>query len=378
MKICIVLPHFYPYIGGGEKLFFDLARGLLANGHEIRVVARNVGTEYLGYREVEGISVYYCAWKSFFGHPIPRKADIEEHIQWADVVHTSIFTPAAIVSRLSRKHKKKCVMTVHEVRGNKWFWVENPINAILFFVYEQYVCRQKYDVYHAVSEATKRDFLKFCGKNKKVVRVYNAVSEMDHTLADKSDKNLREHFGLGKDERVFLYYGRPGKTKGVDIYRDALRIINKNNPSLEKVKFCYLLGVEPVKLHKRYEKSIRTNGLDGIVRIKDSVSREDLCKFITQADYVVVPSVTEGFGLSALEACQMNKKIIFSDGGALEEVVYGNCLCFHNRNSEELAKHIQNVIDKGDLAFETREFKEFPFKKMIEGIEDIYTSMLGE
>lgn len=375
MKICFVLPHFYPYIGGGEKLFYDFARGLSERGHEVRVVARNVGKEYLGYKKIGKLDVYYCQWKSMFGHPIPHKKDIVEHIKWCDVVHTSIFTPAAIVSRLARIYKKPSVMTVHEVRGEKWFWVENAFKASLFWIYEQYVCRQKYDVYHAVSEATKRDYLKYCGR-KNVVRVYNAVSEMDIDIAKTADLDLYQYFGIEETDRVFLYYGRPGKTKGVDIYRNALIKIKNDNPHLESVKFCFVLGAEPVKLHRRFEKSMVDNELSDMVVIKDSVARNNLCKFILQADYVVVPSVTEGFGLSALEACQMDKKIIYSDGGALKEVVYGPCLCFENRNSDQLAEHIQSVIDKGNEAFKLVPFREFPFEDMIDGIEDIYHGLL--
>lgn len=377
MKICFVLPHFYPYIGGGEKLFYDFARGLQERGHEIRVVARNVGADYLGHKKLDGLDVYYCPWKSMFGHPLLRRADVEEHVKWCDVVHTSIFTPAALVSRLARKYKKPSVMTVHEVRGNKWFWVEGILKATLFFVYEQYVCRQPYDVYHAVSEATKRDYLTFCGK-KNVVRVYNAVSEMDLSVADRADIDLHEYFNITKEDRVFLYYGRPGQTKGIHVYREALKQIREkyDKEQLAHIKFCFILGAEPVKLRRKFIDSVKKYGLEDIVIIRDSVSRENLCKCILQADYVVVPSVTEGFGLSALEACLMGKKIIYSDGGALPEVVYGDCLSFENCNSTQLAERLGAVIEKGDAAFSHVPERTFPYEDMIDGIENIYKTLL--
>ena len=157
MKIAIVLPHFYPYVGGGEKMFYDLAKGLIERGHEVKVVARNVGEEYMGQKTVDGIDVLYCPWKSMFGHPWPKKKDIEPVIKWCDVVHTSIFTTSPIVSKLARKYKKKSVLTIYEARGNKWYWADSFIKATIFYIVEQVSCRQKFDCYHAISDATKAD-----------------------------------------------------------------------------------------------------------------------------------------------------------------------------------------------------------------------------
>lgn len=375
MKICYVLPHFYPYVGGGERIFYDMAKGLLAKGHEIRVVARNVGQEYLGHKTVEGMEVYYYPWKSFFGHPLIPARDIKEHIAWCDVVHASIFTPAPPSSRLAKRLHKPSVLTVHEVRGSKWFWVEDFIRASAFWFYEQYVCRQKFDVYHAVSQATRRDYLKYCGE-KNVVCVYNAVNEMDISVAQKSTLDLHTYFHLDKDKKIFLYYGRPGQTKGIYIYQEAIRLLKARHVDMSDFRFCFILGAEPVKLRNKFIRSIQEYGLEGTILVQDSLKREDLCRCILQADYVVVPSVTEGFGLSALEACQMGKKIISSTGGALCEVVYGNCLFFENRNSEMLANQLQKVIEQGDSAFPFVPPKSFPYEDMVDGIEAIYKNLL--
>ena len=374
MKICIVLPHFYPYVGGGEKLFYDLAKGLQERGHEVRVIAEKVNEEYSGHKTVEALEVWYCNWNAMFGHPLPRKEDIESHIQWCDIVHTSIFTPAQIVSKLARKYHKPSIMTVHEVRGNKWYWADDIIHATGFFLYEQYVCRQPYNVYHAVSESTKRDFHTFCGKNKNVVRVYNA-NEMEPGLGRNSQINLRDYFAIKPEDKVFLYYGRPGKTKGIYVYLDAIKKLKKENKILEDNKFCFILGAEPSDLRRKFQKEIEKASLQDIVLLRDSLSRQDLCKCIEQSDYVVVPSLTEGFGFSALEACQMGKQLIYSDGCSLPEVVYGKCLAFRNRDSVDLADKIGRVIKNGIVAFDEIPAKSFTYDEMIEGIINIYKTL---
>lgn len=371
MKIAIILPHFYPYVGGGEKMFYDLAAGLVKLGHEIHVVARNVGEEYLGYRKIDGMEIWYCPWRSMFGHPFPKESDIEPHISWCDIVHTSIFTTSPVVSRLARKYHKPSVLTIYEARGWKWYWADNFIRATAFFLVEQYTCRRRFDRYHAISDATKRDIERYMGK-KNVTRVYLA-NEMGKT-ENRSDFSLRAYFDLPEDAKVFLYYGRPGKTKGIHIYERAIAELKKRMGTLSKqrIYFCFLLGKEPEDLRAAFIKKIKKDRLEDIVRIRDSVARQDLEACIRQADTVVVPSLTEGFGFSALEACQIGTRLIYSDGGSLPEVAYGACRSFHNRDVPDLADKLAAVIEEKADAFLNVPEKTFTYEEMLNGIVGIY------
>ena len=375
MKIALILPHFYPYVGGGEKMFFDLAKGLINEGHDVKVVARNVGDEYLGEKTVEGINIRYCKWKSMFGHPILKKSDVEDVIKWCDIVHTSIFTPAPLVSRLAKKYKKPSVLTVYETRGPKWYWCENFVVATGFYLFEQYTIRQKFDVYHAISDSTKEDTEKYCHL-KNVRRVYLA-NEMKTGVYDKEeDFSLRDYFEIPDDSRVILYYGRPGKTKGIKVYEKAIKLLAENDDIPDNHKFCFILGKEPENLRREFEKLIEKKKLTGKVIIKDSVKRSRLGKCISQADLVVVPSVTEGFGFSALEACQLGRPLVYSDGGSLPEVAYGTCKSFKNRDYKELAGILSDYIKHGTEGFDSIPVKTFTYDKMFGGITEIYSDLL--
>lgn len=379
MKIAIILPHFYPYVGGGEKMFYDLAVGLARMGHIIHVVARNVGEEYLGYKELEeNLTVWYCPWRSMFGHPFPKEADIEPHIKWCDLVHTSIFTTSPVVSRLAGKYHKPSVLTIYEARGVKWYWADNFFRATAFFLVEQFTCRQKFSAYHAISDATKKDIETYC-RRKKVTRVYLA-NEMGKQENDSSFC-LREYFGIPRDSKVYLYYGRPGKTKGVHIYEKAIaklkdKVLAEKKDTLKNTYFCFLLGREPEDLHAAFVKQIEKDGLTDLVRIRSSVARKDLENCIKQADVVVVPSLTEGFGFSALEACQIGTKLIYSDGGSLPEVAFGKCLPFKNRDVADLTDKLQLTLEQGENAFCDVPEKEFTYETMLGGIVSLYEEVM--
>lgn len=374
MRVGFVLPHFYPYVGGGEKLFYDIAKEIAAKGHVVRVVTGSTGTGLTGEHKIDGMTVNYCPWKEMFGHPFPDAKDIEPLISWCDVAHTSTYTTAPVVSKLAKKYGKPTVMTIHEIRGNKWYWADNFIKASIYNFVEQYTCRQKFSVYHAVSDATKNDIIRFLGK-KNVVRIYNA-NEMNPNIASKTF-NLKEYFGLKDGDRPFLYYGRPGKTKGVDVYAAAISKLTARDDFPKDVKFCFILGSEPADLRKAFvNKMQKKKLLNNSVIVKESVKREELASAIMQAECVVVPSLTEGFGFSALEACQMGTNLIYSNGGALPEVAYGRCRSFENRNSDDLAMKLWKVISYSQDAFEEVPEKTFTYEAMIGGIEKLYEDLL--
>jgi D-inositol-3-phosphate glycosyltransferase len=44
---------------------------------------------------------------------------------------------------------------------------------------------------------------------------------------------------------------------------------------------------------------------------------------VSAANCVVIPSLSEGFGFSALEACNANKTVVSTNAGSLPEVIFG-------------------------------------------------------
>ena len=92
----------------------------------------------------------------------------------------------------------------------------------------------------------------------------------------------------------------------------------------------------------------------------------------------MVPSLTEGFGFSALEACQIGTPLIYSDGGSLPEVAYGKCLSFENRNHKQLADILEEFFINGTDNFEDVPEKTFTYEQMFKGISDIYSEIYKE
>src|ERR1044072_5201256 len=89
MKVCFILEHFYPHIGGGETMFKEYTSRLVKLGCEVKVATSNSGG-VTGQVFYYNVAVTLFPWPSFFGRPIPRSKELYEFVKWADVVHAAI------------------------------------------------------------------------------------------------------------------------------------------------------------------------------------------------------------------------------------------------------------------------------------------------
>jgi glycosyltransferase involved in cell wall biosynthesis len=379
VKICYVVGHFSPHIGGVENLFMDIATGMKEKGHEVRVITSNSGG-INGHSIQNGIDVYHCNWKIMFGHPICKTKDLKEHIKWADLIHTTTFTTANPTRRVCKKYKKPCIISIHEVLGDKWFWIEkNVFKAIGFRIFEKYVCCKPYNYIHVISDATKNDYFKYYKEINNIARIYPSVeNERIQKLSVESQVGISDIFELKENCKTFLYFGRPGQPKGIFVYLESIKELTKrySREDLKDYKFCFIISNDPLRQRLKFVNDVKRYNLNDIILISNSLPRADLFKIIKDSDYVVIPSITEGFGFTTAESCMLDKKIICSDGGSLPEVANGEVLFFENRNSKDLAEKLGKVIAEQEQAFQKIPKKLFEKSEMITKMEQVYNGIL--
>ncbi len=370
MKICFILEHYYPHVGGVETEFWEFSRRLVTLGCEVRVVTSNSGG-VSGHQKHENVETWHYEWKGLFGHPCPRAKDIKEHVAWADIVHTTTYTAAPVAAKVAKKLKKPCVISVQEALGRRWFSIgENVITASLFYLFERFVIRRPFHSWHCISQATARDVAELGIPSNRIKPILLGV---DDALHQNPPPRLDPAplFGVETGTRVILFFGRPGKTKGVNVLFDAIKSIKDEIPS--DVVFGFILGAHPPGERQRYSDLIVKEQLSAYLRIVPSVPREQLLGYVQGAYCVIVPSITEGFGFSAAETCALGTPIIASDGGSLPEVISGKHLFFQNRSSQDLSSKLKAAF-KGE--FECAEKKYFSWSDSAQDLKKLYEEVL--
>ena len=106
-----------------------------------------------------------------------------------------------------------------------------------------------------------------------------------------------------------------------------------------------------------------------------SMRKKELLAHIKAADLVVVPSLTEGFGYSVIEGCEMEKTVVATNTTSIPEVIYGNYVLVKPGSAEALAAGIEMAYN-GKTMKSPR--KVFTVENNVKGYLEIYSHILGK
>ena len=327
-RFLFVLEYFPPHIGGVEVLFGELATELARRGHEVEVITSADPGDVP--REVRGsITIRRIAAPAFARRYLFMLMAIVPAIRAArraDLVHTTTYNaaiPAWIAARLARK---PVVITAHEVFGRQWQDMPG-MNRLLgwgYRLFESFVLRLGWT--HVI---TPSDFTRLrLPDPERATTIHNAV---DHEFWSRERHTPRELPGAF----TYLYFGRPGVSKGVEYLLEAAVLVRRERPDSRLVM---ILSREPERQYERMLPRIKALG-EHVVLI-DSVPRDDLPSYLLGADCVVVPSLSEGFGYSAVEAASLGCRVIATSGHATEELLRDVATFVPPRDAQALANAI--------------------------------------
>jgi len=189
----------------------------------------------------------------------------------------------------------------------------------------------------AVSESSRNDFLRFTDYTPERVRVVpNGVSEHFRPPAEPRAE------GKARQARI-LHVGHCGPYKNIESILRALPLIIRR------------LGT-PVVFHKvggAFTEDQRTLinrlGIAAQVQHLGIVPLADLPRLYADADVLLLPSLYEGFGLTALEAMACGTPVVASDAGALPETVGDAGLLVAPTDVEAITEAVVRVVTDARL-----------------------------
>ena len=370
-----MVEHFFPFVGGVSTVFEELGKQLVARGHEVTVVTvRLPGTPA---REVwQGMTVERVNTPPFsrrYWFTIAALPTLWRLARTSDIIHTTTYNaalPAWLVARLQRK---PVVITVHEVWGKRWltYPLARPV-AWLYQLIERLIVALPYTAMVTVSDATARDLRALRSRpSLRLETIYNGVDQQLFRRLSRESSLRRDQLSLPPGYQL-LYYGRPGVSKGVEILIKAFTILKKKN-QLADIRLFLLLNQDP---HDRYQaviKQIQANQLESIITVHDPVDKNQLPNYLRAASCVVIPSLAEGFGLSAVEACTIGRPLIATTAGSLPEVVFGQVILCPPGQPRALA---QAILAARAGQFKLIPAKNFTWQRTAQDYERLYRELL--
>ncbi|MEK6943620.1 MAG: glycosyltransferase family 4 protein [Nanoarchaeota archaeon] len=186
------------------------------------------------------------------------------------------------------------------------------------------------DAVIAVSNFTKNKIIKHYGINPdKVYVVHNAV--------DFSGEGDDSGFRISKYNKMVLFLGRITLQKGPDYFLYAAKRVLQRDPN---VKFI-IVGkgdMERFIIEKTAEL-----GISKSVTFAGFLQGRDIDRIYKMADLYVMPSVSEPFGIAALEAMRNGTPLLVSKQSGVSEVVK-HCLTADFWDVDELANKILSAL----------------------------------
>ena len=224
-------------------------------------------------------------------------------------------------------------------------------------------CFEKADKIIAVSNYTKCKIAEGYGIDPKKIEVVHNAIEFDGQRANKN----------GKKRKTVLYLGRLSLHKGPDYFIKAAKKVLEYEPD---VIFVVAGGGE--LLPELINLACRL-GIGNKVLFTGKITDEEVKNIYEAADVYVMPSISEPFGLTALEAASHGTPIIISKNSGAKEVLR-HCLEVDFWDTDEMANQIISILKHPQLGNEMtsnayKELDRISWRKQAEMVNEIYKSI---
>ena len=373
MRIGIVC---YPTFGGSGVVATELGMALANKGHEVHFVTYNqpVRLDFISH-DLHFHEVLMEEYPLFQYQPyeLALSTKLVEVVSKynLEILHVHYAIPhayAAYMAKMMLKEKGIDIKVVTTLHGTDITLVGSHPSyktAVEFSINNS-------DVVTSVSESLKQDTLRLFSITNAIKVVHNFI---DTEKYDRESQNECQRIAVAKpEERILTHISN---FRPVKLIEDVVKIFY--NVQKEIPAKLLMVGEGPEK--RNAELLVKKLGIaDSVIFLGNS---HEIAKILCYTDVFLLPSKSESFGLSALEAMAGETAIISTNTGGLPEVnVHGVTGYLSNLGDVKgMAKNAVSIL-KDDailLRFKAnakKHTKQFCLENILPVYEEIYSSVL--
>ena len=343
MRICFFSAQYLPTVGGVERYTYNLAKQVIAAGHRAIVVTSALPG--LPEQEVspEGIQIFRLpAWLFMNGRfPVPKPGSaLQKAIApvWEQPIDLCVINARFYMSSLyaARQCKKRGIpailiehSTSHLQMGNALLNTAGNLYEHFAAAYIHHYCPRFFGVSQTVCQ-----WLEHFGIHAEGT-LYNSVEPEELlALADAPDAvDWRDRLGLEADTRLVVFVGRLIPEKGIQTLIDAFVKAD--------VPHSALVAAGDGPLMEALQKNCPAN-----VYLVGSVPYAETLQLLRQGQLYCLPTFSEGFATTFLEAAACGCPIVTTPTGGSNELLlddrYG--LKLPDADTSRFAEAIQTAL----------------------------------
>ncbi len=367
VEVIFVLPKQQPVHGKGRFIFANISDEL---GHDLTssyaIGPYNSSQTWFSVRGRDGKQITYSHRLIEAVHAFAKRAGVIAKREEFDLIHAHDWTSYLAGMAAKRISGKPLIVHVHATAYDQA--AGDNVDPDIFAI--------ECDAYHyadsivTVSDFTRRLVIEKYGANpSKVSVVHNG---MDDDEPVRYEPTLQELKAQGK--KIVLYHGRITVQKGVDYFVAAARKVIDYDPNVIFV----ISGKGDMEAQIMHQ--VGALGLSQHIRFAGALWYEERDQMYQSVDLVVMPSVSEPFGLVPLEAMRHGTPALISKQSGVSEVIT-HVLKVDFWDVEEMANKIlatlrypvmhQQLIKEGQ-----QELKRLSWKRAADKVAALYERLL--
>ncbi|OGX15717.1 MAG: hypothetical protein A2166_03035 [Omnitrophica WOR_2 bacterium RBG_13_41_10] len=335
-------------------------RALVKKGIEVTVYTTNVGLDdsvaVNQELDIEGVKVTYFGFIKLFEFLGTVGWQFSRHITRALKSNLAAFEliyivdiwsyPATIAAYYSRLYGKPYVVVPSGMFYPRTFykkiWKKWPY---YHFAIKRYLEEASAIHYTSRDEAEKTH--SFLNLNNRAIVIPNGI-ELSEFSNFANSHALRAEMPLLKDKKIILFLGRLTWTKGLDILVQAYAMLRKD------VKDAHLLivGIDQKSYSQKIKRWVRERGmnLDTDITFTGMLTGNDKLKAYKACDIFVLPSYSENFGMTIVEAMACGVPVIISDKvGIHKEIECNKAGIVIEPNAQSLYQAMKLLLENAGL-----------------------------
>ena len=313
-SICIFSALYFPSMGGVERFTDSLARELARQGHKVTIVTND--THRLGGREAlpSGVEVVRLPCNVLLNgrYPVPVKNGEYQRLMSAldaqlfdgVLINTRFYLHSLLGVEFAKRHGLRAIVLDH---GSAYLTMGNSVLDWFIARYEDAITaflKSRGIDFYGISQKSVEWLRHFGIKAKGVIS--NSI-DAESYRAQASNRAFREELGIPADHLMLAFTGRFIPEKGIAVLVEMMRLL-KGDPV-----HLVMAGDGPLR------KDVESAGLNK-VHIVGRLDAPDIAALLLESDLFCLPSRSEGFSTSLLEAAACGTPFLTTDVGGAREL----------------------------------------------------------
>lgn len=387
MKILQVIPSYFPAhsYGGPITSTHELCKNLVKKGIHTKVLTTNscgktkLDVETNKDLKAENVDVIYCPSKTSYYLSISFVKEILRHIKSYDIIHIhSIFTYTTFAAALAAQvHKRPYIVDPFGALNKDMIKFKGGIKKTIYLKLIDRQILNKAEFIHVASEFEKEKAAGLGFDPGKIAVINRGI---DTKAYSQYGEEIYEAFPILRDKKIILFLGRIHPIKGLDL------LISSYAETVKKYGETILVIAGPIedeKYYGRLKTLAEEKNLTKKILFTGMVTGKIKASLLNKIYMFILPSISESFGVSILEAMACKKPVILTKNiGLAEQVIRAKAGIISDKSKEELVKAMDCLLsdetkakEMGLKGYETAD-REFSWDKITNDMIRLYEKIL--